>query len=116
MASKPYEISWSKVQVGMQIAVDRRGYGFAWRLSDVKAEPGQYDWRIVIGTDRDGPVIDRGGPGINGRFVVVRDLKRADREAIAALVQHIRNAAIAHDRESRDQLRRQLDRRIAALK
>lgn len=115
MASKPYEIPWTKVQIGMQIAVDRRGYGFAWRLTDVQAHPDYYEWRVVLGTGHDGPLIDHGGVGINGRFVVVRDLARADREAIAAYIQHIRNAEIAHDRDSRDQLRRQLARRIAAL-
>lgn len=115
MASKPYEIPWTKAEVGMQIAVEHRG-GYAWRLADVEANPNQYDWRVVIGKDREGPVIDRGGPGINGRFVVVRDINRNDREMIAAYVQHIRNAVIARDRESEQQLWRQLERRIAALK
>lgn len=115
MASKPYEIRWSKVEVGMQIAVERRG-GYAWRLADVLADPGRHDWRVVIGKDRDGPVIDKGGPGVNGSTVVVRLLDRDDRDAIAALVQHIRNAEIARDRDSRDKLRDQLARLIARLR
>ncbi|QSB14563.1 hypothetical protein JQS43_24330 [Natronosporangium hydrolyticum] len=116
MASKPYDIYWTEVEVGMQIAVDNRGRGFAWNVIDVERRPGKYDWRIVIGKDRAGPIIDRGGPGINGPLVVVRDLGRGDRTAIVTLVQHIRNAVIARDRESEQQLRRQLERRIAALR
>jgi hypothetical protein len=115
MASKPYEIPARNVQVGMQIAVERR-LGFAWRLSDVQADPNRHDWRVVLGTHRGAPIVHRGGPGLNGPNVVVRDLPRRDREAIASLVQHIRNAHIAHDRQTGDELEAQLQRRIDSIR